>query len=276
MPAALTPTKTSLEDIPPFPQVAVRLANLLGKDDCDIPTIANLINTDMALAARVLQNANSPLYGRREQQKSVSQAIVLIGLNKVKTIAMSAVTRNYLGIVMKLPEIRACWRHCSACAYLAEDIAHHWGLDAETCYTAGLLHDIGRLAMAVLHGPAYAGFLSHPVEAFDPLDREKEYFGIDHTQAGRQLAANWRLPDEVVVAAGRHHDVLDITEVDSLLVTQTACSLAASFGFRVSHAPQVPAPMVLERLPERLKAKLPTDLDAWRESIEKKVEAAGD
>ncbi|MBY0373506.1 MAG: HDOD domain-containing protein [Bryobacteraceae bacterium] len=266
-------TTSSLADIPPFPQVAIRLANLLGKEDCSIQTIADLINTDIALAGRVIQQANSPLYARRGALKSVGQAVTAIGLAKVKTIAMAAVTRNYVGAVMKLPEIQACWQHATATAMLAEEIGEAWGLEPETCYTAGLLHDLGRLGLAIVQGPKYAEFLREGVRPVDPLDREQELFGVAHTEAGRELAAAWRLPEEIVQAAGRHHDVLDGTQADVLLATQMACRLATSFGYRSTQAPAPEPAAVLETLPERWRTKLPADTAGWREQLIERVNA---
>lgn len=271
--AVTTSTKTNLTDIPPFPQVAIRLANLIGQDDCSIGSIADLINTDVALAGRVIQYANSPLYARRGALKSVGQAVTAIGLAKVKTMAMAAVTRNYLGGVMKLPEIKKCWEHSTACAALAEEIGARWGLEAETCYTAGLLHDLGRLALAIHHGARYAEFLGDRERAIDPLDREKDAFGLDHTEAGRQLAVAWRLPEEMVQAVGRHHDVLDATQVDVLLAAQAGCRLATAFGFASTNAPGIAGTAVLEALPERLRSPLPADLDAWRMKVAELVAA---
>ncbi|HEY6290612.1 MAG TPA: HDOD domain-containing protein [Terriglobia bacterium] len=113
----------ALINLPPFPGVAARILQLLSKDDAGMKDLAALIRTDIAFSSEILTLANSALFAFRTEINSILQATVLLGLGRVKAIALTVGMRSYVTDSLKLPALLACWRHSLACAVLCEEMA---------------------------------------------------------------------------------------------------------------------------------------------------------
>ena len=108
---------------------------------------------------------------------------------------------------MKAPLLRRCWSHSLACGMFSQELATACFMKADEAYTAGLLHDIGRLGLLAAYPVEYANVLNVAVEySFDVLHCERELFDIDHSEAGAWLAEQWKLPPELSVIAAHHHE----------------------------------------------------------------------
>ncbi|HTM51820.1 MAG TPA: HDOD domain-containing protein [Bryobacteraceae bacterium] len=106
-----------------------------------------VLRTDAAFSAEVLKLGNSPLNACRGRISSVLQAVMMLGLERIKDLAATFSLRAFLEGGILNGTLRDCWRHNLATAILAERLARFLLLDGDICYTAGLLHDIGRLAL---------------------------------------------------------------------------------------------------------------------------------
>ncbi len=273
-----TPRAKALSKIPPFPPIALRLLRVLGDDEAPIDEIAELIRADPALSSALLQRANSPLYGFISQINSLQQALFLLGLQTAKNLAVTLATGGYAAFGRRIPELQRCWRHTLACALLAEEVARACSLPADQAYTAGLLHDIGRLGLLVAFPKEYAALLKSADEVGNTqdstflLDREREVFELDHCEAGRHLAEQWGLPDELAAAAGRHHDRL-YGEFDLLALVHLSCRLADTLGFHVIHEQQpVPFEEIRNSLPEQARLRFWQDPGELRKFIDTKIQ----
>jgi len=109
-------------------------------------------------------------------------------------------------------------------------------MDKGTAYTAGIMHDIGRAALAVIQPGRYAAFLQSIQEAsWEVLQRERELFEIDHCEAGRRLAVDWKLPNQFLNIISRHHaDQEASSAFDLIAVIRLACNMADTIGFSAS------------------------------------------
>jgi HD-like signal output (HDOD) protein len=217
-------------------------------------------------AAAILRIVNSPLYGVRMEIASILEATMLLGLERIKGVALTIGIRSYLNSALEAPAIKACWRHSLACAVIAGELARGGQVKEDIAYTAGMMHDIGRLALAVAYPGRYAEFLSSldstPANA---LEREREIFEIDHCQAGRLLVSRWNLPDSFLAVTEHHHDPLVEGECDLLAIIRSGCILADVLGFEAIH-PAHPRNYedLLTELPKNFRNKLPlepTDLN---------------
>jgi HD-like signal output (HDOD) protein len=199
--------KGLLARIPAFPPIVLRLLDVLSSDDVEIRELVSLVSSDPAFSAQILQVANSPLFGFRSQIDSVQSALVVLGLRRVRALTMTVATANHMKAVLKIEELSRCWRHMLACALLTEELARSCSKFEERAYTAGLLHDVGRLGLLLAHPTEYAELLRNATRnALELLDCEKNVLGMDHCEAGRLLAAQWNLPAELQIVAARHHD----------------------------------------------------------------------
>jgi putative nucleotidyltransferase with HDIG domain len=265
----------ALINLPPFPAVALRLLRLIDKDEVGIQKLTNLIRADVALSTEILTIANSALYAFRSEITSILQATVLLGLQRVKALAVTVGMRVYLTDSMKIPALLACWRHSLACALLAEELADGNFMDKDSAYTAGLVHDIGRLALAVIQPAPYAHFLSS-TEAYpcDVLNQERELFGIDHCQAGRWLVEAWKLPRSFADVTAHHHAESKNGESDVLGLVRHACRLADTLGFAAARSLDARSYQeLLEGLSARERRQLPLDQQALTLKIATKINA---
>src|SRR5713101_9741004 len=136
----------ALKDLPPYRPVARKLMRLTAHADVQLEQIQQVLRMDAAFTADVLRLANSPLIGMRGEIKSIMQAVMMLGLERIKALATTLSLRAFLTGGDPSGSLRQSWRHNLASAILCQRLARLVHLDSDTCYTAGLLHDIGRLA----------------------------------------------------------------------------------------------------------------------------------
>lgn len=228
--------------LPPFPPLALQVMRMVSRDDVSMKELSEIISADQAFASEILMIANSPLYQSRREIDSILQATTLLGLERMKGLTVTVGVRAYLGDWFNLPSLRACWRHSAACALIAEKLAAAAHMDRDTCYTAGLIHDIGRLGLAALHPQAYARFLQSTSKTpCDVLARERELFSCDHCEAGRNLVEAWKLPGSLTEVVSRHHEPRSWREDDILSIVYLSCRMADSLGFAAAHDLNSPA-----------------------------------
>jgi putative nucleotidyltransferase with HDIG domain len=264
-----------LARVPAFPPVAARLLSLLGRENISLEEVAALIATDALFSGRILQAANSIEFGCTQRVTNLTQALLLLGLDRTRGLAVSLATAAYLRNALRAENLRRCWRHTVACAMLAESIARALGRFVDQAYTAGILHDIGRLGLVVAFPNEYEHAIRDAAQrSVDMLDYERELFGIAHTEAGRLLVNKWQLPEPFPEIAGRHHDRQEGGEIDLLAIVSMACRLADELGFEVTK-PLKPATVeeILAPLPEAVRFRLQHEAPAWRAAIERRVNA---
>lgn len=261
----------ALQELPPFPPVALRVMEELNRREPEVDRVVGWINADPSFSAELLRVANSALYGFSYEIVSVRQAAVTLGYDFVQSLAMTVALRNYLRNAMKIPALQQCWRHCLATALISEEVAVAVGATSDAAYTGGLLHDIGRLALMAAWPNEYANVLGTVAEHGFPLtDCERDIFDIDHCEAGRWLATEWKLPQELTGAIARHHDEGGKLDKDDLpSIVRAGCWLASALGFgalaernpaaRASQLPELP-----DELAGRLDLQQLTDATAAR------------
>lgn len=238
--------------LPPFPAVALKAMRVLSRHDSRLRELHDLIRSDPAFSSEILRIVNSPLFPFPSQITNTLQAVMLLGFERVQSLALAIGIRVFLKDALEMPAIRDCWRHSLACAITAEIISEAALLDKDAAYCCGVLHDIGRLALAVTHQQAYATFLESTLEnSCDILQRERELFGTDHCQVGEELITAWNLPKRFAIIARHHHDAPAESTFDMLAVVRLACALADCIGFSVAQS-------VNPVSYEKLRAQLPT------------------
>jgi putative nucleotidyltransferase with HDIG domain len=277
-PVRETPVKSTpwaLDDLPPFPWVAKRLMATVSKEDVDIHEVGKLIAAEPVFATRVLQLANSPLFALQRQVRTISHAIILLGLDRVKAITFTRALEDFVTPALKIKALRACWQNCLATALLAEKLARAARMDADFAYVAGLVRDIGRLALLVKYPEPYSNLLAVSGEQhFDLLMMERELFDIDHCQAGTWLMQQLPFPPELTDIIALHHQPLDPDSFRMLHLVQCADRLADTLGFGV--LPDAPGPAiaeVLDPLPEATRARIGTDYEQWKLDVAARLEA---
>ncbi len=198
----------ALERLPQFPAVATKVLRALSHTDAGVRQISDFVCSDAALASGLLRIVNSPIYGLQSEVESVQRALMLMGFEEVKRFVLAYSMRAYFQTGVRLDLLRDLWRRSLACALLADDLSAACSRAGEgdgTCYTAALLHDIGRFGLLAAFPAQYSDLASKPANGADILDLERQLFGFDHCEVGRWLAVRWALPESVQTAAATHH-----------------------------------------------------------------------
>jgi len=262
--------------LPPFPQVAVRVLQLANNENVQLHQLCDLISSDPAFASEVLTVANFLLYAPRYPSTSILQAVAVLGANTLQGMCVTVGVRAYLGKAMSYPAMRNLWRHNLACAMIAERLAEAGFNDKDTAYTSGILHDVGRMALAVIQPKGYAALLDahHGTDA-TLLDAERELFGWDHCETGRQLIGDWKLPDNLEAVVADHHlprrndGAWDMAEL-----MKVSCAMASAVGYAAFSACETTAfADLLEQLPARERWLFRADAEMLRGQIEESIHA---
>jgi len=201
-----------LRSIPSLPAIYEELITALRTDDPSVTHIERIISKDVSMAAKILQLANSAFIGSCGRVTNLTHAISLIGIETVRLLVLSVHVSSQFDSTSELtPHVRGIWDHSLATAGLARQIAiieKCTKAVIEESFTAGLLHDIGRVVLLAETPQQYA-----PILAETDLSRtvalELERFGCTHAQVGAYLMSIWGLPVPLVRAVAFHHCPFD-------------------------------------------------------------------
>lgn len=218
-------------NIPPLPDILIRLEAKIDDPSGELDDIAQLIETEPVLAGRLLALSNSVFFGAgREKILSLKGAVLRLGLKLVLDLAYTLeLPRIFAGVgTFKQDKF---WKHSLAVGVLSRHIAGRWDPErrvGEQAYLAGLMHDIGVLVFYFLIPKEYRKFLKEIQEKEAPLEvLEREQFGICHAELGAGFIKKWwPLDAEVVEAVGRHHQKLDPEKDQDMVVAAVNVSNA--------------------------------------------------
>ncbi len=196
-------------NLPPVPQVAARMMELVGNEDTSVRDIQKVISADQALTARVLKMANSVFYSFDQKIGSLSHAIVILGFRAVQSMALAASSRNLFvkkGAQFGLKE-KLLWEHSISVGMGCRQVARMVQFDnEETAFTAGLLHDIGKAVLNQVIPRKYGKIIETVYnDGKSASSVEREVLGFDHSQIGALIAEKWNIAWEMVEAIAYHH-----------------------------------------------------------------------
>jgi HD-like signal output (HDOD) protein len=182
-------TPWALRLVPSFPSVAQRIMALTVKEDSSAVQIGKLARVDPPFSAELLRFANSALFGARHRINGLTHAILLLGVDRVKTIAAMVVMNRMVRASVKIEALRKVWIHSLATALIAEEAAWGMGVGRDAGYTAGLLHNLGALGLMSSYPDEYSRMLAGSTDfGFNLSTTERDLFEIDHSAAGAYLA----------------------------------------------------------------------------------------
>lgn len=194
--------------LPPAPQTLPRLLTLLGEPDADMSDVVKLISFDPALTAGLLQNANSAFFASANPVTHVEEALARLGFARVyHLVAGMCVGTSFAAIRPGWGlDGGMMWRHAVATALAAQQLARELGEDENVIFTAGLLHDVGKVIFAFALEHIY-GKLVEEVEKnqYSLLEEEQRLLGVGHDEVGAKLLTRWNFVPGMVNAIGFHH-----------------------------------------------------------------------
>lgn len=194
--------------LPSLPTIALEVIDLVQQQDVNIKHIAHTIQHDPALSSKILKTVNSSFYGQSYSISTVSHALVVLGLNSVKTLALGfSLVGNLQESGGDLFDHVTYWRRSLYSATAAKTLSNHAGIvQQEECFLGGLLQDMGMVAMSQTLAAEYAVLLRKAdIDHAALRQLELEAFGIDHAEVGGALADSWKLPP-LLSAPVRYHE----------------------------------------------------------------------
>lgn len=195
--------------LPSLGSVNSALRELLSADHRYTTQIAEIIRRDPSLTERLLRLVNSVYYGFSTPVNSIEEAVFFLGVRQIRQLAMmTPIIEDFQTLAAGAPfDWREFWQHCIGTAILAREVLGIFEIPAdESDYVAGLVHDVGKIAMAAAFPKHFAAIHSLHRESLRDLTQvETEILGVDHCELGALYLRNHRLPELLVEAARHHH-----------------------------------------------------------------------
>lgn len=247
-----------VDKMPAFRGSVQRLLLLAADLDADSREIVQVIETDPLMTVKILKVINSPFYGLAQKISSVQRAVVHLGINTIKNLALSVAAigvlpaKNQAGF-----DTHAFLLHSLTSAALCKLLAERLNVSpmhSSDYFVAGLLHDFGKIVFAEFIPASYKQVLRAANEqGINLYQAELELLGIDHSQAGKMLAQHWGLADELIEAIDHHHSDHLQTQLGDCLFAANQISKKLRFGFAGN--------TVIDELPPRAEAAFGMNLD---------------
>jgi len=200
-----------LDSMPTLPITLVPLLRYLEQplDSLDMQQVVELIAQDKALSAQCLHLANSPLFGHWKEVDSIRAAVMTLGLQRMRDIAVSCSVLSLLPKGKTSVDPVVFWEHSLGCALVSRQFALKIKFaNPDKAYLAGLLHDIGIVAHIWICPKDFQTTMDLAFSQHIPLhEAEQATLGLTHCTTGRIVAERWHLPADLVTVAGGHHDV---------------------------------------------------------------------
>ncbi|MCU6435737.1 HDOD domain-containing protein [Undibacterium sp. Jales W-56] len=235
-----------IKELPTLPLVAQDLLSNLDDDNISLDEISEKVARDQSLAAGVLRAANSSFYGSNSKVVTIQQAVSMLGIRRVKNlIRLTAISNSFPPSRCRNFDFQAFWSHSIATAECAELISRTLHMKHDFAFTAGLLHDIGRLVLVTRFPAQYEQVILHrQQEDCYLLQAEQAVMGIDHVVAGLALADQWQFSEAIHDAIRGHHD----PEIEGLNSVASIVHIANAVvhGLDLSHIEDDLVPLISE------------------------------
>ena len=190
-----------------FPDIYFKIREVLDNPKSSAQDVARVVNTDVGFSAKLLKLVNSPFFGFSTTIDSVARAVSLVGVKEISTLALGISTINYFqNIPPELMDMRTFWRHSLRCAVFAKLLAAKKNLPSDRFFTAGLLHDVGRLVIFKNMPYASVEALLYARSDMVPLvEAETAVLGYNHTDVSKLLLEAWKFPAVLIDIIAHHH-----------------------------------------------------------------------
>jgi putative nucleotidyltransferase with HDIG domain len=203
---------SNIRNLPTPPIVFHQIQKVISDPKVSSSQIAAILAEDPAMSVKVLKLTNSAFYGLSREIESVKEAVVIVGLEAIRNLVLSAsVLDMFKGKAQDVEFQERFWRHSLATAFcsriMARRLRHRGMVDPDAAFSAGLLHDIGKIVLCCFLSAEYKAFdEAREKDSISPTyEVETSVLGYNHTQIGSLLASQWKLPHKIVEAVAYHH-----------------------------------------------------------------------
>lgn len=252
-------------DLPTLPNVLLTINKLLTNPRTSAYEVGNAITNDQVIASKVLKLVNSAFYGFPGKVNTITHAIVILGFSTIKNIVLTTSILGAFDTKRKVGnfDLMAFWRHSVATGSLARLIARETGYRGhEEAFISGLLHDLGKLVMA-LHAPDDFNACLEWADGNQTLfyEAEKALLGVTHTDLGRWLKDRWNLPPDIASVLVHHHSAPSAAGEHARLVAIVQLADILARGLQIGHPCDASVP-ILSNEAWRLLSISPAQIDS--------------
>lgn len=206
----LKPLVEKIQSLPTMAKIGMKILDLAADPEVSMSELSKAIHQDPSLTARVLKVANSPFYGMARQVDSLQLALVILGLNEVRNIALGLSLFNVVKTLnSNVYDREKFWTHSAGCGIIARILGRKLDFRSEgTDFIVGLLHDVGKIIIDEYFSEEFAQIFEKTLTTkMKMLEAERELLGESHEQLGEWLVEKWRLPETVCNAILYHHQL---------------------------------------------------------------------
>ncbi len=257
-------------DLPPMPYVARRVMEVVNDPSTNASSLQDVISKDQGLASQILKIANSALYACSRKIDTLTDAIVMLGFNAIKSLSIMSATKNLYnftrrGKVLGLKD-KLMWEHSVGAALAARMIARD--IDAlymERAFMGGLLHDIGKLVLLQKVPRIFDSIVEEVYNSGKHFSVvETENLGFTHAEVGARLLGKWKLSEELEIAVKFHHNITPDLKMESRLVyiIDLANKLCHKLGIGFMNEPNMDLSEDISSLMLNLSEKRLTELES--------------
>ena len=267
----------NIKNLPTLPVIVSRILEVADDSRSSANELAELVARDVSVSDKVLNLANSAFYGFSRRITTIPQAVVVLGFDTVRSLALSvsvfeALSKNSDKINF---DREAFWIHSIGCGTASRLIAKELGYrDTGTFFVAGLLHDLGKVILDTYFSEQYAEVVTEMVEEERPaLEAETDILNIDHAEVGAWLAVRWKFPEILVAPIAAHHNLLAAEEkyVKEATIVHLANILTKRAGIGLCYESAIASPSDMVRTHLKLTgsqiAKIEKDLRGEKAQI---------
>lgn len=251
-------TLTHLDTLPTLSPIAVKLLQITSDSDSSAKDVVEALRGDQSLTAKILSVANSPIMGAGAKISTLDRAVVLLGFKAVRGITLAVKVFEAVSVGEPREKSRhfdraEFWKHSLGVASAARRLAarrRELNVDPEEAFVAGLLHDLGKVALEAVFPRAYERAAAKAEETrCDISDCERTLLGVDHTVAGRHLAKRWGLPRNLLEVIWLHHvsvetlsggvespGLIGLVQLANMFVREQRIGYSGDFAFHESSA----------------------------------------
>ena len=244
-----------------MPDLVMKMVTACNDPSMNAKGLCEIIECDPAIALRLLRIANSSAYGLSRSVSNLKHAVVILGLKAVRNLVLSVATRDVFdpgegGFRKQL------WDHSLGCAAVSTLLAKEKKVFQDDAFLAGMVHDTGKLVLLEAYGEEYTKVTS-TVLIDDRIRVEREAYGVDHQEIGERCGREWKLPDQISTAIGKHHDAGDCdSPIELVDIVRLANGLTRYWGLGDEQTVELDIDTLLAQSPLKVQ---PTDLDELKE-----------
>ena len=225
----LTKVENAVSDLPTLPYVVERVLEISSDPDSSMRDLESVVASDPALSARILRAANSGLYAIPQHITSITQVAAILGFRIIRSLCLSIPILSTLGHNWGPIDPKLFRRHSIAVGVAARFISRKKRIyDTETAFTAGLLHDIGKIILSKTLPDRYKASLDMIASGVECRKAESSCMGQSHDMVGASILLRWNLPLELVTAIEQHHTPIANSLSEIIFEADT---ISKSFGY---------------------------------------------